>query len=329
MLRISAHDHIDRIEQSLQITLLGERCSEIRHDDVPHEHYFFIGKINQHGIVRFTALSWDQLELRSADVQVRSIVDRNVRFVAHNIVGAESLSKKLLREDLRRVEFLLELFLIVAASIKFGTRVQATEVRMTADMVPVCVSNEHCCQWRQSRCIRLQRFVCTFCEIRARARVNADEFVPVLGNHKIIFRKFEAGQRVDATGNDLGNAPRRKRMTGGSVFGKRRCQCDRTIEIGIAAAMEIIPCFGLVAVAEREFAEMIIDFAQPSRMRRFVCVLNTPGEFFLRRLTLVKISWKLRVHDTSNPVHNENLTARKLLRLIEIPQLCPSHTRSA
>ena len=93
--------------------------------------------------MRFTPASRDQLDLRSADVQVRSIVDRNVWLVAQNIFGAESLSEELLREDVRRVEFPFELFLIVASAIKPGARIQAAEVRMTTDMVPVRVSNEY------------------------------------------------------------------------------------------------------------------------------------------------------------------------------------------
>src|SRR5262245_7592893 len=197
--------------------------------------------------MRFTPSNWDQLEFRSADVYVRSIVDRHVWFVAMNILGVESLSEKRFSEDVRPVEFPFELFLIVASTIKLGTRVQAAEVRMTADMVPVRVSNEHSCQRRQSRRKRLQRFVCAFCEVRACARVNADELISVLGDHKVIFGKFEAGQRVDTTGNDFCNAPRRKRMTRGSVFGKWCCQCDGVIEVGIAAAMEIL--LGLCDIA--------------------------------------------------------------------------------
>ena len=78
--------------------------------------------------MRLTPSNWDQLELRSADVYVGSIVDRNVRFVAQNILRAESLSEKLLREDSRPAEFLFELSLIVASPVKLGTRVQAAEV---------------------------------------------------------------------------------------------------------------------------------------------------------------------------------------------------------
>src|SRR5262245_15422514 len=110
--------------------------------------------------MRFTAMSRDQLEGRSADVHLSSVVDRNVRFVTHNILSLESLSKELCPEDFRRVEFFLELFLIIAAAIKLGMRAQPAEVRMTADMVPVRVSDEHGCQRRQSRRVGLQRIVC-------------------------------------------------------------------------------------------------------------------------------------------------------------------------
>jgi hypothetical protein len=44
-------------------------------------------------------------------------------------------------------------------------------------------------------------------------------------------------------------------------------------------------------------------------MRRFVCVLKIPGEFLPCSLSLVKVAWKPRMHDTGDPVHDENLTA--------------------
>src|SRR5215471_11964208 len=138
---------------------------------------------------------------------------------------------------------------------------------MTADMVPVGVSNQHGCQWRQSWRKGLQRFVCTFCEVRSCARVNTDELMPVLRNHKVVFREFEAGQSIDTTGNDLSNAPRRKRMTGGSVLRKRRCQCDRVIEVGIAAAPQVLLGLSCIAVVQRQFAKMVVDLPQPRRMR--------------------------------------------------------------
>src|SRR5262252_2684965 len=52
-------------------------------------------------------------------------------------------------------------------------------------------------------------------------------------------------------------------------------------------------------------------------MGRFVCVLKTPSQFLLRSLSLVKVAWKLRMHDAANPVHNENLAAGELPCLVK------------
>src|SRR5262245_25020705 len=257
----------------------------------------------------FTPSSRDQLACRSPDAQLRALVNRSVRFVPENIVGVESLSEELLAEDARPIDLLLEILSIVLSPIKLGTRIKAAEIQMTADMVPVGMSNEHSRQWRQSRRVSSQRFICTFCEIGASAGVNRDQLMPVPRNHEVVFREFEAGERVDATGNDLGDAPRGKGMTGGSVFGKRCRQRDRVIEVGIAAAAQVLLGFCLIVIVEREFAEMIVDFAQPCRMRRLVGVLDTPGEFLLCRLSLPKVAGKLGMYDAGNPVHDEDLAA--------------------
>src|SRR5262249_11369073 len=147
--------------------------------------------------------NWDQLEFRSADIQVRPVVDRDVWFVAPDILGFESLAEELLPEDIRSVKFSCELFLIVGSSVKLGMRVQSAEKGRTAAMVPVCVSYEHCRQWRQSWRIGPEGFVCSFCEVRSRARVDADELMAVLGNDEVVFREFEPGQRVNTTRHHL------------------------------------------------------------------------------------------------------------------------------
>src|SRR5262249_38510629 len=147
------------------------------------------------------------------------------------------------------------------------------------------------------------------CKVRARARVNADELSSVFGDHKVILREFEAGQPVDATGNDLCNASGGKRMTRRALFGKWCCQCDRVIEVGIAAMTEILLGLCCIAIIQSEFAKMIVDFAQPARMRRFVCVLKTPGEFLLCGLSLAKEARKLGVNHSRDPIHDEDLSA--------------------
>src|SRR5215471_19483162 len=117
--------------------------------------------------MRFAAPNRDQLELRSTDVQVRTAGDRNIRFVGLNIVGTESLSEERFRKGPWPIEFLLELFPIIRSPIKPGMRIQRSEVRMTADMIPVCVSNEDGCQRREPRRIGMQRVIYIFCGIWA------------------------------------------------------------------------------------------------------------------------------------------------------------------
>src|SRR5262249_12000650 len=255
MLRVSAHDHAERIEKSLQIALFGEGSPEIRHDAVAHEHDPLLGKIDEHRVVRLTAPNRDQLELRSVDVQIRSIVDRDVRLVAPNVLEFETVAEKLLREDLRGVEFPLELLLIVPSPIESGTWAQAAEIRMTADMIPVRMSDEHGAERREVRRMGSQRLVSAFGKIRARARVNRDELMSTPRHDEVVFREFIAGERIDTAGNDLGDVSRRKRMTGCPLFGKWGGQSDRVVEIGITAAQQIVPSRGRVAVIPGQFAE--------------------------------------------------------------------------
>src|SRR5215469_12884083 len=67
---VSRNYNIDGVKQSLQIAIFVERCPQIGHDDIPHEHHFFIGKIDQHAVWCFTSSNGNQLKLRSAYVQV-------------------------------------------------------------------------------------------------------------------------------------------------------------------------------------------------------------------------------------------------------------------
>src|SRR5262245_35066935 len=107
---------------------------------------------------------------------------------------------------------------------------------MTAHMVPVRVSNEDGGEWRQPCRICSHRFVVRLREIRSRSSIDSDELTPILGDHKVVIREFETGQCVDATGNNLGNAPRRERVARSGFLGKRRCQYDWVVKICVATA---------------------------------------------------------------------------------------------
>src|SRR5438067_13667759 len=83
------------------------------------------------------------------------------------------------------------------------------------------MSDEDGRQFGQAGRIRLQRFVGGFGGIRARARIDANQFPMVVGHHEIVFREFKTGEHVDAAGKDLGYAPGRKSVAGCSVLRKR------------------------------------------------------------------------------------------------------------
>src|SRR5262249_35860585 len=144
-------------------------------------------------IVGFAPPSGNQLELRPADGQIRSLVDWNIRFVAPKIFEIELVSEELLGEDIGCVKLPFQLFRIITSSIKLRTRIQIAKIWMTTNMVPVRMSDKDSRDWRQSRHMRLQRLVGVFCEIRACARVDADEFLPIPGYHEVVFREFEPG----------------------------------------------------------------------------------------------------------------------------------------
>jgi hypothetical protein len=97
--------YINGIEQPLEIAFLYKRRSEVRHDEVSHEHHTRIAQVNKHGIVRFSTLHRDQRKMRAADGQLRTAVDGNVRLESANVVGVEAFAEKAFRENLRGVEF--------------------------------------------------------------------------------------------------------------------------------------------------------------------------------------------------------------------------------
>src|SRR5262249_17784949 len=157
-------------------------------------------------------------------------------------------------------EVLLELVLIVASAVILGTRAQAVEIGMTADMIPVRMSDKYRRQRRQCRSVCPQRFIGPLCGVRAGPNVNAKNLMAVLGKYVVIPRKFEAGQHVNATGNDLPDDSGCERMPQDSVFGKWCCQGDRVIEIRVTASPEVFPGLFVITFIQRQFAKMKVNF---------------------------------------------------------------------
>ncbi len=79
---------------------------------------------------------------------------------------------------------------------------------MSANVIPVGVCDENGGQFRQVGCIRSQRLIGGLRGVRARTRIDANQFSPIVGNHKIVFRELETRERVDAPGHNLADSPR-------------------------------------------------------------------------------------------------------------------------
>src|SRR5437660_11153801 len=51
MPRILLYHYINCVHQPLKVTLLDERCAQIRHDEISHEQYALIRQVDEHSIV--------------------------------------------------------------------------------------------------------------------------------------------------------------------------------------------------------------------------------------------------------------------------------------
>jgi hypothetical protein len=80
--------------------------------------------------------------------------------------------------------------------------------------------------------------------------------------------------------------------------------CPETVKVRVASPPQIVLGLGLFALGKSHLSEMIVDFPQPPRVRRFVDVLHAPGQLALRCLPLMEEAGKLGVDDAGNPVHN-------------------------
>src|SRR6266404_4699205 len=273
--------------------------------------------MDEHGVVRFSAVNGDQLNARSSDFQLGGAVYGCVRLKIPHIFKIEALAEEVFADGLRRVDLTGDFFLIVASGIEAGFRVQTAKIGLSADMVPMRVCNEDGGQLRQIRRIGTKRLVCRLGGVGPGSRVDPDQLPPIVGNDEIVFGELETGERIDAVRNNFGNAARRKSMTGQWVFYKWGDERYRHVEAFVAALAEIVPGFGLVAIGESELSQAKLHFPQPADVGRFGDVRGAPCQIVLRGLLLMEEAWELGTDNAGNPVHHEDLTAGELLGLVQ------------
>src|SRR3984957_2134787 len=102
---ILLHYNIDRVEQALEVTLHSKRRAQVRHDEIADKEHAQIGEMDEHSVVRFTAMEGDQLDARSTDFEFCRTIDRCIRLEIANILDVEVLTKERFRNRSRRIEF--------------------------------------------------------------------------------------------------------------------------------------------------------------------------------------------------------------------------------
>ena len=102
-------------------------------------------------------------------------------------------------------------------------------------------------------------------------------------------------------------------MPGRKIFRERCGQHNRSVKVRVTAAPQKLLSFGLFTAGPGELGQLVIDFPQPGRVRRFFDVLQAPFQLLLGFLPLMEAPGKLGVDHAGNSVHNEDLPAGELL----------------
>src|SRR5262249_32166179 len=207
------HDDIDCIEKAIEVTFHDKWCSNVRHDEITDEHHAQFGQVNEHGIMRLSAMDRNQLDAGSANFQLGLAIDGCVGLETTYAIGVVAFPKEGFGNRLRSVEFTGYFLEIVAPGVETRFWCQAAEISLSADGVPVRVGNEDGGQRRQIRGVGVQCLVGGFCRVSARSRVDPDQLLPVVRDHEIVFGEFETGEHINPSGYNFGYAARRKRVT--------------------------------------------------------------------------------------------------------------------
>ena len=72
--RMFLYHDVDRIEQAIKVTLHDEWRTDVRHDEIADKDHAQIGQMDEHGVVRFSAVDGNQLDAGSANFQLGGMV---------------------------------------------------------------------------------------------------------------------------------------------------------------------------------------------------------------------------------------------------------------
>src|SRR5215468_11712595 len=87
-------DDIDCVEKAIEVTFHDKWCSKVRHDEIADEHHAQIGQVNEHGVMRLSAMDGNQLDVGSANFQLALAIDGCVGLETTDAIGVVAFPKE-------------------------------------------------------------------------------------------------------------------------------------------------------------------------------------------------------------------------------------------
>src|SRR5258706_4187632 len=251
--------------------------------------------------MRLAALDRDELETRAAESELGAALDRRVRLEALQLLEVEAAAEEILEERMRPVEVVRDLAGVVGARDEARLRLEAVEIAMAADVVPVCVRDENRRQGRQLGKCRAQRLVRLARRIGPGACIDTDQLAAVVRDDEVVLGELEARQRVHPARHDFGDAPRGECVPGDGILAEWRDQRDRLRGCLLAF----------------EYRYLIAHFRQPPGIRCTLGMLQAPLQVLRGAIALPEETSKLRAHSPRDPAHHKYFAVRQLLGAVK------------
>ena len=149
--------------------------------------------MNEEGVIGLPAIYRNELEARASDRQLRGAGYRDVGLEGRDIAQLEALAEEALGESLRSADRARDFLVVVRTRVDLQARVQASEIAMAADVVPMRMRHNDRRQLRQAGRVGSQRRVSRHRRVGTRARVDSYQLPPVLRHDEVILGELEAG----------------------------------------------------------------------------------------------------------------------------------------
>jgi hypothetical protein len=88
------HYDIDCIEKAIEVTFHDEWRSDVRHDEITDEHHAQFGQVNEHSVMRLSAMNGNQLDAGSANSQLGLAIDGCVGLETTYAIGVVAFPKE-------------------------------------------------------------------------------------------------------------------------------------------------------------------------------------------------------------------------------------------